>query len=138
VGIFSKFQQVKSKREAVYLIPGTYVLECIANKYGTKRAGTEFFAAEFRVVASTNPERPVGSVVSWFMDLAKYPESALRDIKSYVAALTSTDDDSSIGEAEILALTADNQPAKGLKVRATALDPKPGKKFVKIAWSSVQ
>lgn len=111
-------KNIKSNGGGVFFEPGTYALECRANKTGKTREGRPFFVAEFTILESTNKERPVGTGVSWMVMMDKNLETALGNIKGYVAALFDMAEEN-VDEAGVEALIAADNPGMGMKCRAT-------------------
>jgi len=135
MGLFDKIKDAKSNGGGVYFLPGSYALECRANKTGKTREGRAFFVAEFTILESTNPERPVGTSVSLMVMLDKYIETALGNIKGYMAALMDIPE-VEVDEAGVEAMIAADNPGAGMKVRATASNTKTkaGKDFTKVQF----
>lgn len=136
MGLFGKIKDAKSNGGGVFFLPGSYELECRANKTGTTREGRPFFVAEFTILASTNPERPVGTSVSFMVMLDKFLETALGNVKGYVAALFDIPE-VEVDEAGVEQLVAADNPGAGLKVRATASNTKTkkGGDFTKVEFN---
>jgi len=136
MGRFSKIKDVKSQGGGIYFLPGKYAVECRANKTGETREGRPFFVAEFTILESSNPERPVGTSVSFMVMLDKYIETALGNIKGYVAALFDIPE-AEVDEAGVEQLVAAENPGAGLKVRAVASNTKTkkGDPFTKVEWA---
>jgi hypothetical protein len=136
MGLFSKIGEAHSTGGGVYFEPGSYVLECRVNKVSKTRENRPFFVAEFVILQSTNPARPVGTSMSHMIMLDKYIETALGNLKGYVAALFDIPEES-VDEAGIEKLTSAANPGSGLKVKAVASMTKTraGKDFTKISYS---
>lgn len=136
MGLFSGVGQAKSSSGGVYFEPGSYALECRANKTGKTREGRPFFVCEFTILESTNPSRPVGTSVSMMVMMDKYLETALGNIKGYVAALFNVPE-VEVDEAGVEALVSADNPGAGLKVRAMAtnIKKKNGDPFTKVVYS---
>lgn len=119
MGLFGRINEkgIKSNGGGVFFEPGTYALECRANKCGKTREGRPFFVAEFTILESTNKDRPVGTGVSWMVMMDKNLETALGNIKGYVAALFDMPEDE-VDEAGVEALIAADNPGAGMKLRA--------------------
>ncbi len=120
MGLFGNIgdKSIKSNGGGVFFEPGTYALECRANKTGKTREGRPFFVAEFNILESTNPLRPAGTGVSWMVMMDKNLETALGNIKGYVASLFDMAEEN-VDEAGVEALIAADNPGSGLKCRAT-------------------
>jgi hypothetical protein len=135
MGLFGKIKEAKSNGGGIYFLPGTYALQCLANKTGTTREGRAFFVAEFSILESSNPDRPVGTSVSLMVMLDKNIETALGNIKGYVAALFGIPEQT-VDEAGVEALIAADNPGANFKVRAVASNVKTraGKDFTKVIF----
>ena len=120
MGLFGRIGEkgIKSNGGGVFFEPGTYALEVRANKTGNTRDKRAFFVAEFTILESTNPDRPVGTGVSWMVMLDKNIETALGNIKGYVSALFDMPEEE-VDEAGVEALVQADNPAAGMKIRAT-------------------
>lgn len=136
MGLFGKIGTAKSNSGGIFFLPGKYALECRVNKTGKTREGDRpFFVAEFTILESSNPERPVGTAVSFMVMMDKYLETALGNIKGYVAALFGIAEDL-VDESGVEALISADNPGAGLKVRAVASNTKTkkGGDFTKVVW----
>lgn len=135
MGKFSNIGSAKSNGGGIYFEPGKYELECRANKTGKTREGREFIVFEFTIISSTNPNRPAGTSVSQMIMLDKYLETALGNIKGYVAALFNMPEQD-VDEAGVEALVAADNPGAGIKVKAIASNTKTkaGKDFTKVQY----
>lgn len=135
MGRFSNIGSAKSSQGGVYFLPGAYALECKANKSGKTREGREFFVAEFEILESTNPERAVGTQVSFMVMLDKNQDTALGNIKGYLAALCGIPEQD-VDEAGVEAMVSAANPGMGMKVKALAsnIKTRAGKDFTKIIW----
>lgn len=137
MGLFSKITEAKSNSGGVYFVPGTFLLECKAVKTGSTREGNKpFFVAEFVILESSSPERPVGTTMSYMVMMDKYIETALGNIKGCAAALFNIPE-SDVDEAGIEALIGPSNPGAGMKVQASATNIKTraGKDFTKVNFS---
>lgn len=137
MGLFSKITEVRVNNGGVYFLPGTYAVEVLAVKTGKTREGDRpFFVAEFKILESDNPERRVGTSVSWMVMLDKYIETGLSNIKGFACALFGMAEDQ-IDEAGIEAMVSDENPCKGMRVRAEATNIKTrskGTDFTKVIY----
>jgi hypothetical protein len=139
MGLFSGIGSAKSNGGGVYFLPGIYTLECKACKTGETREGKKpFFVAEFTILESTNPDRPVGSTVSWMVMMDKYLETALGNIKQCAAALFGIPE-TDVDEAGVEALISAANPAAGIKVKAEATNIKTRaqKDFTKVLFTHI-
>ncbi len=136
MGLFDKIGQAHSSGGGVYFEPGSYALECKANKSGKTREGRAYFVCEFVILESTNPARPVGTSVSMMVMMDKYIETALGNVKGYVAALFDVPEES-VDEAGVESLISAENPGAGMKCRAVAsnIKTKAGKDFTKVSFS---
>ncbi len=136
MGVFAKMKEVSASQGGVYVIPGVYSLEVDCLKVGKSRAGRDFFVAEFFVLESTNPERPVGCKMSWMVTLdPSYLETSLGNIKSFLSVLTSSPTHEVDEAAVEMAVSAAN-PCAGMKIKASAVNTKTkkGGDFTKVTW----
>lgn len=135
MGLFKGIESAKTSKGGVYPLPGVYTLEITSAKTGVSRAKRHFFVAEFRVLASTNADRPEGSEMSWMVMLDH--DSALGNIKAFLSAATGSAEDE-IDEAGVEAVVSAANPLKGCKVRASAVNVKTraGGDFTKMSWSA--
>lgn len=136
MGLFGGIDKAKSSSGGVYLLRGVYALECRVNKTGKSREGRPFFVAEFTILESSNPERPVGTSASFMVMLDKNIETALGNIKGYAAALCNVPEDK-VDEAGVEALVSAANPGAGMKVRVECTDIKTRKNedFTKHTWT---
>lgn len=140
MGLFAKIKEAKSNSGGVYFLPGTYELECVAVKTGKTREGDRpFFVAEFTILSSSNPERPVGTSVSYMVMLDKYLETALGNVKQCVAALFNVAE-VDVDEAGVEEAIGPSNPAKGAKVKASAtnIKTKKGDDFTKVVFTPIE
>ncbi len=139
MGLFGKITDAKSNGGGVFFLPGTYLLECRANKSDKTREGRPYFVAEFTILESSNPDRPIGTGVSFMVMLDKYIETALGNIKGYVAALYGIEEHL-VDEAGVEALIASDNPGAGMRVKATATNTKTKaqKDFTKVCFSKAE
>jgi hypothetical protein len=137
MGRFGNIGSAKSSQGGVYLLPGKYALECKANKTGITRDKREFFVAEFTILESSNPDRPVGTSVSFMVMLDKNIETALGNIKGYVAGLFDIPEQE-VDEAGVETLVTAANPGAGMKVRCEAANIKTraNKDFTKVTWET--
>lgn len=135
MGRFSQIGSAKSSQGGIYFLPGKYALECRANKTGKTREGREFFVAEFTILESTNAERPVGTSVSFMVMMDKNLETALGNIKGYIASLFGIPE-AEVDEAGVESLITAENPGQGMKVRAVAsnIKTRANKDFTKVIW----
>lgn len=136
MSIFCGIKDAKASGASAYLEPGVYLLEVLALKTGKARDGRNFFVAEFKTLESSNDGRPAGSVQAWMVMLdARYMETSLGNIKSFLATLMSIPA-SEVDEAGVeMAVSADN-PCAGMQVRCSAVNikTKNQKDFTKATW----
>ena len=107
MGIFSDIGSQKSNTDTIYLTEGDYELSVHAVKLvESKRGKGTFFIVEFNVDANTGENStPEGTPVSWVCKMGgEHPESALKDVKSFLMATTgavSTDVDEAFTESAL-------------------------------------
>lgn len=120
------------------LLPGNYLLQVDLFKTTTsKKNGHTYFIAEFDIVESSNPERPVGTHVGWARDLnGNFPEANAGECKSLIAATLNADPKDVDSETSRAAVSPQN-PAKGRLVRCEAFKKDPDKDFVSTRFVGV-
>lgn len=127
--------------DGVYLLPGSYDLEIVATKLikssNPSQNGAVMFVVESKIVASTVPERPVGSSVSWICNF-RHP-SAKSSVRGFMAralgvAHEAVTDDVARG------LVSAAQPLEGTLMRAiaTQVPTRAGKEFTKVSWTLIK
>jgi hypothetical protein len=124
---FAGIENAKTSEKNAHLAPGcSFVLEVMANKKFKSRKGETWFAAEFSILEASGPDaNPVGSVASYLVKMTGN-DSALGNIKGYVAALINeppTKVDAKMCEE----LVGVENPGQGTKVRVTTVATKTGK-----------
>ena len=137
MGLFKDIGKAKSNSGGVYFVPGTFLLECRSCKSGSTRNGNKpFFVAEFTILESSSPDRPVGTTMSYMVMLDNYLETALGNVKGCAAALFGIPE-SEVDEAGIELMISDQNPTAGMKVRASATNIKTrkGSDFTKVVFS---
>lgn len=136
MSVFAGIGKVKPSEGGVYVIPGVYACEIQALKSGKARDGVPFFVAELLITESDNPQRPVGSMMSWMVKLSPaYLDTALGNIKGFLATLADLPS-SDIDEAGVEAAVSAANPFADHKIRlsATEVKTKAGKPFTKVSW----
>lgn len=128
---FAGIEEVKVFKKNVYLnqLPGTHVLEILSVKSEqNERTGIYFFAADLKVVESTNETCKAGDTVQVYADTSKFEGTLFMKLaKSFAAAAYKTDP-ASIDENDLLALVAEDQPGVGVKIKAIVAPDKYGPK----------
>ena len=130
---FSGIEDAKVQQGGVYLLQGTYDLIINSVKVGRSRKGEEFFAVDFEIETSSNPERTPGSTVSW-MTMRRF-DGYLPAVKGFIlAAMDAADGD--VTAAVCDAAVSVDQPLAGQRVKAQAVDiiTRAGKPFTKIQF----
>ena len=133
MGVFSGIENAKSTEGGNYLKPGVYDLEVIRLSVGTTRKGVPFFAADFKVLGSNNPDHNANEVVNWFVGFDKEP--SLGNVKAFAVACLSS-------EASITEKVMESLVDKGgeavvgtqLKCQVTLVDTRGGGKYSKHLW----
>ncbi len=126
-----------------YLLDGQYLLEVEKIAVIKSREKKTLFLIEFKVLTSTNPDRPEGLMVSWMtnLDLDMGPISTKRAL----AAISGIDPNSDAANVEITSdvcrlAVSDENPFKGSQVFAQAMTVKTKKNtdFLDVKWIPVQ
>lgn len=112
---FSKAKGVELSQRGQYLsevkdpvtgavTPGQFDLRIIRNMVFRDRKQRDFWIAEFEVIASNNPQHPVGSLRNWMQNISD-PQVGFRAVKAYVFAALGLDhkepEDKKVIESEI-------------------------------------
>ena len=138
MGVFSGIENAKSTEGGNYLKPGVYDLEVIRLSVGTTRKGVPFFAADFKVLGSNNPDHNANEVVNWFVGFDKEP--SLGKVKAFAVACLSSEgpvDPASITEKVMESLVDKGGEAvvgTQLKCQVTLVDTRGGGKYSKHLW----
>lgn len=129
-----------------YLADGAYLLEVESIEVKTKRAGGEYFVAEFKILESNNPLRPVNSRTSFYVDLSSADRDIIklrfRDITEFLTGfgLSVADVQKGLahapGKPEEAEITGTRQDLTGALIRfvGTETTSKKGKKFLQKMW----
>lgn len=88
MSIFDKIAEATYTEGGNYIRPGNYDLEVVKLKVGVTRKKANFFAANFKVLGSSNPECRVGEVVDFFT--SDVHDSFLGNVKQFAVALLSS------------------------------------------------
>jgi hypothetical protein len=138
MGVFSGIENAKSTEGGNYLKPGVYDLEVIRLSVGTTRKGVPFFAADFKVLGSNNPDHNANEVVKGFVGCDKEP--SLGNVKAFAVACLSSEgpvDPASITEKVMESLVDKGGEAvvgTQLKCQVTLVDTRGGGKYSKHLW----
>ena len=124
----------------VYVDPGAYIVDLDLCKRGISRKGKKYFLIELDIIESSNPDRPVGTRMTWQVNIpelvgGKYENPALGNVKKFVATVMK----SAISEVngKVLDLvTSPAQPLRGKRMRisATNITLKSGGDFTVVEW----
>lgn len=138
MGVFSGIENAKATEGGNYLKTGVYDLEVIRLSVGTTRKGVPFFAADFKVLGSNNPDHKPGEVVNWFVGFDKEP--ALGNVKAFAVACLSSE--GAVDPATITEKVMESLVDKGgeavvgtqIKCQVTLVDTRGGGKYSKHLW----
>lgn len=138
MGLFSGIDKASYSENGVFFLPGNFVVEVLKCKSGTTRKKVDFFLAEVRILQSSNPERPVGSKVTWFVSIVP-DTSALGNIKNFIA-VASDIDEKEVDDAGAEMVVSDAQPLNGTLLRASAVNLKTraDRDFTKVSWEKYE
>jgi hypothetical protein len=138
-GFFSGIETARMTEGGNYLKPGIYDVELIKCKTDKTRHGVGFFACDFKIAGSNNPDHRIGDVNNWFVGFDK--DAALGNIKGWAVAvlsnLTPGIDQNAITEEVMEGLIEKNGEAiKGqkLRVQVTLVPTKTGGQFSRHQW----
>ena len=140
MGSFAGIGKEKSASDSTYLAEGDYSVGVTCVRLVTsQKDGREFFVVEFDVVEATGDRTNVvaGDSASWLCALGgAYPETALRDVKTFISALTGAKD-GDIDEKFVDDLIEDDGEkvvGLGVRVRVVEKSTRSGKTFSKHHW----
>lgn len=127
------------ENKGAYLPPGSYDLEVVALKAAKTRKGEAFFAADLKVLGTSNKDVTIGAIHNWFTG-AKH-DSFLSNVKSFVVALLSANGtviDPTQINADVMDSLVDRDGATvaGSRIRCDVrlVDTKSGGKFSAHVW----
>lgn len=131
---FDGIEVAQSSAKLPNILPGTYVFEVEALKLVTTRSKGKMFIAEFKVADASSGGNPVGTKCSNVIKMSL--DSALGNIKGIAAAVLSEPEKTITGQT-VDQLVSDANPAKGVKVRATAsmIKTKAGTDFTLVSYA---
>jgi len=95
MSIFSGIGEMKTDNKSQYLTAGDYVASIVAVRLvNSKKSADDYFVVELTVTESRGEgAQPVGTEAAWVCKMGgTYPESALRDINSFLNAATGAED----------------------------------------------
>ena len=94
MGVFSGISDAAVKEQrGVYLSEGSYELITERCRINHSKVGKgTYFIAEFTVKNSNNDNVPAGTRASWVVDMLKFPQLALADIKSFTVCATGAEE----------------------------------------------
>lgn len=101
MGVFGdvKINSAKISGGGVYILPGEYVFEIEAFKVIKTRGKGPMFVAEFKVLETTNPERPIGSRPSFTVLVDQ--DWGPGNLKEFIVAASGLDPSSARDEAKV-------------------------------------
>jgi len=138
-GWMDKVKTARVSKGGIYVLPGAYLVEITGCKAGTTREGKENFIVELLIHESNHPERRVGTLMDWYVDMSKEPSPG--NVKEFVMEATNCTGEEVSGDA-IRLICGEIQPLKGIKLRLSASNIKVGAKkdkdFTKVTWLPVQ
>lgn len=131
-------QNVKGARISeggIYVEPGAYLVEVLKVKAGKTRAGVDNFIVELAIHESNNPNRKVGTVMDWYVDMSKEP--SVGNVVAFVMTATGSTQDE-VSEDVIKLIVSDANPLKGtmLRLAASNIKTKAGRDFTKVKFFS--
>ena len=141
------FGDVQPNSGGVYFqAPGIYVASIAKIKVDQARAGFPYFLVEFDLVESSHPQLAVGARVSWMATLknATHKDTFRSNVKGFVLAALQAQRPATtsqeITDAVIAAVTGEQQPLTGIRIRAQAanITTREGKPFTKVTFQPYQ
>lgn len=134
--IFGTIANSKPTEGGIYMAVGNYLLSVDALKLITSRKGLLYFVAEFDILESNNPDRPVGTKQSWLCNLTN--DVGPSNVKQCIAAIAGIKEEE-VSEAGVEAAVSAANPAHNRLVKAYAYN-KPtlkGADFTRVQWTAV-
>jgi len=95
MSIFSGIGEMTTDNKSAYLTTGEYTASIVAVRLvNSKKSADDFFVVELTVTSARGENaQPVGTEAAWVCKMGgRYPESALRDINSFLRAATGAAD----------------------------------------------
>lgn len=135
---FAGIEDAQSSPKLAPIRKGLYLLEILALKKVQSRSKGKMFIGEFKVHESAGEgANEVGSSTSHVIKMSL--DSALGNIKNLAAAAVS-EPESNVTSAMLDKMVSDNQPAKGVKVRAEAIEitTRAGNPFTLVKYTSYE
>lgn len=142
MGFFTGIEKATFQARDPWVLPGSFLLTVDYIKINPSwQNNTYFFVARFYINESTNPERPVGTYMSWVFNMDKPTrEFALGKVKNFMAAVDGCDE-TAITEAVMDKAIGAENPGKGEKVRLSARNApqqkKPTENYTHCNWQTV-
>lgn len=139
MGLFTGINDAKYSEGGIYFLDGNYVVQIEDLKSGTSRQKVDYFAAECRILQSTNPARPIGTLVTFWVGI-KPDTPALADIRRFLAVAGDCDDNDVDDRAAEMSVS-EEQPFRGVVLRAAATTITTAKKklpFTKVVWEKFE
>lgn len=141
MSIFAGIQKQTSNNDSNFLTEGVYQLSLLScRQVDSKKSNNQFFVVE-GTVTSAEGDNPtaVGEEVAWVLKMGgEYPESALKDINTFLKSATGADD-SDIDEEFVLDIIEDDgKQLVGLPVRVVVRNKitRKGNTYSKHFWKS--
>lgn len=131
MGMFDKIKEASVTEGGQYVLPGMYRAQINYCKQKTTRKGIGMVAVELRVLESTNPDRPVGSDMSWVVTMDK--DAAMGNVKQFIAAVMGIDPkEVDVPGAEMIFSEANPLKGKFIRISAFNKPTKEGKDFTRV------
>jgi hypothetical protein len=136
--IFSGIKEAEPSRGGLYFKPGTYSVKILKCSQLKTRKREDAFLVETEVIESDSAEIKKGMRPSW-MVMIREDTSALGNIKSFIAAATSSDEDE-VDEAVGDYVIGAKQPLAGKIMKALVVNvpTRSGGTFTKVEWELIK
>ena len=138
MGMFGEIGSAKTYGAGKYIAPGTHELEVheVSTFESSQHAGRHYMCVEADVIATTCEDHTPGERVSWLVNLQQ--PSAMSNCLGFALSLDPEAVKADITEAFMERLCSEEQPARGLRVRAMAnvIQTRAGNDFTKVTWEA--
>lgn len=135
---FERIGGAESTERSVYPIPGVYpMLYCnVLKMVDSRLSGDTIFVAEFDILESKVPDRPVGTSLAWLCNLRHLPSPG--NVRSFLAALNGVRIEDVDAEGA-KAACGPNNPCHGRLIRLEAVEvqTKKGNPFTACKWTAI-
>lgn len=125
--LFKGISKVEVKGRKNWFPVGTFLVEVNCVKEHIKQTGQRFFIVEFKILESSNPQKPAGSSAE-FVESFKYIEKGLARVKQFIVAASGINaNEEEVDEKVCELVVSEKQPLAKKKLRVVTKLSKTGK-----------